>query len=75
MSSALRNSIFILALAILLPVAIFTGVEVASLNENEKMLEQVYREQLDGIIFSINQYGADFYDFPLTVTPVHSIYL
>ena len=27
------------------------------------MLEQVYREQLDGIIFSINQYGADLLDF------------
>lgn len=50
-------------MAILLPVGIFSGIEVASLNENEKMLEQVYREQLDGIIFSINQYSADLFDF------------
>ncbi len=63
MSSALKNSILILALAVLLPISIFTVVEIASLNENEKMLEQVYREQLDGIIFSINQYGADLFDF------------
>ena len=63
MSSALKNSVLILALAILLPVSIFTVVEVASLNENEKVLENVYREQLDGIIFSINQYGSDLFDF------------
>ena len=63
MSSGLKNSILILALAILLPVSIFTVVEVASLNENEKILEKVYREQLDGIIFTINQYGADLFDF------------
>ncbi len=63
MSSALKNSILILALAILLPVSIFTVVEVASLNENEKVLEGVYREQLEGIIFSINQYGSDLFDF------------
>ena len=63
MSSGLRNIALILTLAVLLPVAIFTVVEISSLNQNEKMLEQVYREQLDGIIFSINQYGADLFDF------------
>ncbi|MEO9869420.1 sensor histidine kinase [Ekhidna sp.] len=63
MSSSLKNTVLILTLAVLLPVAIFSAVEVASLNENEQMLEQVYREQLDGIIFSVNQYAADLFDF------------
>ncbi len=63
MSASFRNSIFILALAVLLPIAIISVVEVSSLNENEEALEQVYREQLDGIIFSINQYSADLFDF------------
>lgn len=63
MSSSIRNIVLILTLAVLLPIAIFSAVEVASLNENEEMLEQVYREQLDGIVFSINQYSADLFDF------------
>ena len=63
MSSSIKNIVLILTLAILLPIAIFSAVEVASLNENEQMLEQVYREQLDGIIFSVNQYSADIFDF------------
>ncbi|WP_436515834.1 hypothetical protein [Ekhidna sp. To15] len=63
MSRSIRNIVLILTLAVLLPIAIFSAIEVASLNENEQMLEQVYREQLDGIIFSVNQYSADLFDF------------
>lgn len=63
MSSSLRNIVLILTLAILFPIAIFSVMEVASLNENEEVLEEVYREQLDGIIFSVNQYSADLFDF------------
>ncbi|MEO9484304.1 MAG: HAMP domain-containing sensor histidine kinase [Ekhidna sp.] len=63
MSSSVRNIVLILMLAVLLPIAIFSAIEVSSLNENEETLEEVYREQLDGIIFSINQYSADLFDF------------
>lgn len=48
---------------ILLPIAAFTTWEVSKLNENEQVLEEVYREQLSSIIFSINQYSADLFDF------------
>ncbi|MFK7954421.1 MAG: sensor histidine kinase [Ekhidna sp.] len=63
MSSSFRNIILILTFVILLPVSIFTAVEVGSLNEDEKILEEVYREQLDAIIFSINQYSSDLFNF------------
>ena len=41
------------------------GVIIGSLNENEEMMEDIYREQLDAIIFSINQYSGDLFDFYL----------
>lgn len=63
MSSSFRNIILILTFVILLPVSIFTAVEIGSLNEDEKILEEVYREQLDAIIFSINQYSSDLFNF------------
>ena len=38
-------------------------MEIGSLNENEEVLEQVYREQLDAVIFTVNQYTTDLFDF------------
>ena len=63
MSSSLKNIILILAFVILLPVSVFIALEIGSLNENEEMLEEIYLEQLDAIIFSINQYSGDLFDF------------
>jgi len=65
MLSFLKNIIVILVLVILLPFSVFIAYEVGSLSENEEILETVYREQLDAIIFSINQYSADILDFYL----------
>lgn len=44
---------------IVLPVILYVIFEVSNLKENEKVIEQIYKEQLDAIIFSINQYSTD----------------
>ncbi|CAN5307691.1 hypothetical protein BH23BAC1_BH23BAC1_24170 [soil metagenome] len=49
----------ILALLFLLPVVFFTVSEITSLNENERVIEEIYSKQLETILFSINQYSED----------------
>ncbi|MEL7062521.1 MAG: HAMP domain-containing sensor histidine kinase [Bacteroidota bacterium] len=43
----------------LLPVALFSLNQVNSLNETERVLTQLYQEQLETLIFSVNQYADD----------------
>ncbi len=50
---------FILILIIILPIAFLLFNEVGKLNENEKVLEQIYNNQLQAILFSVNQYSED----------------
>jgi two-component system phosphate regulon sensor histidine kinase PhoR len=51
---------FIIFLAILiLPTLIFSIYEIGTLRENEKVIENVYNNQLDAILFSVNQYSDD----------------
>ena len=49
----------ILILIIILPIAFLLINELAKLNENEQVLEQIYNNQLQAILFSINQYSED----------------
>lgn len=63
MSSSIKNILFILTFVILLPISIFTAMEISTLNENEEVLDKVYRKQLDGLVFSVNQYSADLFDY------------
>lgn len=63
MSSSIKNILFILTFVILLPISIFTVMEISTLNENEEVLDKVYRKQLDGLVFSVNQYSADLFDY------------
>lgn len=65
MSASIKNILLVLTFVIILPISIFTIMEISTLNENEEVLEKVYREQLDGIIFSINQYSGDIFSFYL----------
>jgi two-component system phosphate regulon sensor histidine kinase PhoR len=48
-----------LLLVILLPLLIFVVLEISSLKENEKVIERIYENQLDAILFSVNQYSED----------------
>lgn len=49
----------ILILIIILPIAFLLFNEVGKLNENERVLEQIYKNQLQAILFSVNQYSED----------------
>jgi signal transduction histidine kinase len=50
----------VLVLIVLLPALIYTAYEFNSLNENEKLLSDIYKKQLDAILFSVNQYTWDY---------------
>ena len=49
----------ILLIIIILPIAFLLFNELGKLNENEKVLEQIYNNQLQAILFSVNQYSED----------------
>lgn len=50
---------FILILIIILPVAFLIFNEIGKLNETEEILEETYNNQLEAILFSVNQYSDD----------------
>jgi two-component system, OmpR family, phosphate regulon sensor histidine kinase PhoR len=49
----------ILLFIILLPAVIFSIYEISTLNESEKMIDKIYNNQLDALLFSVNQYSED----------------
>ena len=59
MSKPIKKIGLFLLLIIVLPIIFLTYRELSSLNEDEKILEKIYKNQLDVIIFSVNQYSED----------------
>jgi two-component system, OmpR family, phosphate regulon sensor histidine kinase PhoR len=59
MNKSVKKISLILFVIILLPVSFITFREVTSLNENERVIEDIYKKQLDAILFSLNQYSED----------------
>ncbi len=59
MNRTLKNTALVLSVIILLPLISFSVYQLNSLSDNEKVLEQIYNEQLNTIIFSVNQYVDD----------------
>jgi two-component system phosphate regulon sensor histidine kinase PhoR len=51
--------ILIVVGTILLPIVLYVIFEISSISEGEEMIDKVYTEQLDAIIFSVNQYSTD----------------
>lgn len=49
----------ILTVIFLIPALFFSVYEISSLNKDEKMIEEIYRQQLEAILFSVNQYSDD----------------
>jgi two-component system phosphate regulon sensor histidine kinase PhoR len=49
----------LLLVIIILPVILLTLNEVSSLSDNEKVLETIYTNQLEAVLFSVNQYSED----------------
>ncbi len=49
----------ILVLIIILPIAFLLYNELVKLSKDEKVLEEIYNNQLQAILFSVNQYSED----------------
>ncbi len=59
MKSPLVKTITILIAVIFIPILFFTVYEISSLSSSEQVLNQIYTNQLDAILFSVNQYSED----------------
>ena len=57
--SSLRKIGLILLLIFLLPAIFFSAYEISSLNRDEEVINQIYEDQLDAILYSANQYSDD----------------
>src|ERR1041384_5906981 len=55
---SLRKIIVVFILIALLP-AIFLIYELVELNKNEAIVKETYQNQLDAILYSVNQYSDD----------------
>jgi two-component system phosphate regulon sensor histidine kinase PhoR len=49
----------LLTLVFLLPALFFSVYEMSSLDNDEKMIQEIYKKQLEAILFSVNQYSDD----------------
>lgn len=58
MQSPLRKIVLVFILIAMLP-AIFLIYELAELNKNEGIVRETYQNQLDAILYSVNQYSDD----------------
>jgi two-component system phosphate regulon sensor histidine kinase PhoR len=54
-----KRTFFIFLAILLLPTMIFSIYEIGTMRDNEKIVENVYNNQLDAILFSVNQYSDD----------------
>ncbi|MCF8261664.1 MAG: HAMP domain-containing histidine kinase [Melioribacteraceae bacterium] len=59
MQKSLKKIVFILVLAVILPSGIFIFYQFLSLDQNERIIRDIYSKQLDAILYSINQYSED----------------
>lgn len=57
--SPVQKIAFSVLLIILLPGLFYTVYELNSLSEKEQVLSEIYRQQLETILFSVNQYSWD----------------
>jgi two-component system, OmpR family, phosphate regulon sensor histidine kinase PhoR len=53
-----KIGLFLIIIA-LLPLMFFTFRELSSISENEKVIGEIYKSQLESILFSVNQYSDD----------------
>jgi len=59
MNSSLRKIALLILSVIILPVLVFSVFEIGNLRQNEKVIQDIYRNQLDAILYSVNQYSDD----------------
>ncbi len=59
MNNSIKKIALILILIVILPALIFSLYEINSLSEREAEIQEIYNNQLDAILFSVNQYSED----------------
>lgn len=57
MNNTLKKIAIPLLLIVIIPAVSYSVYEIASLNETEKIMEEIYKNQLDVILNSVNQYS------------------
>ncbi len=58
MRSFWKNAWF-LVIAVVLPIIAYTAYQLSTLSEDEDNINMIYQNQLDAILFSVNQYSDD----------------
>lgn len=56
----LKRIAIILVLIVVIPAALFTISEIATVNRDEELIREIYKTQLESIIYSVNQYSQDY---------------
>lgn len=59
MDKSIRKILIVLILVILLPALFFAVYEINSLTSNEQIIERIYNNQVEAILFSVNQFSED----------------
>lgn len=59
MDSSLRKIYILFLIIIILPSLIFTIYELSTFRQSEEVIEEIYNNQLDAILYSVNQYSED----------------
>jgi two-component system, OmpR family, phosphate regulon sensor histidine kinase PhoR len=56
---SIRKIVIVLIFVILLPALFFAVYEINSLSSNERIIERIYNNQVEAILFSVNQFSED----------------
>ncbi len=54
-----RRIAILILLVVIIPALFFTIYQIGALNQNEKVIEEIYNNQLDVILSSVNRYSDD----------------
>lgn len=49
----------IVGLLLVIPTSLFTAIELLTLSDQEEVIESIYTDQLESVLYSINQYADD----------------
>jgi two-component system phosphate regulon sensor histidine kinase PhoR len=60
MDKNIRKIFIVLVFIILFPALFFAVYEINSLTSNEQIIERIYTNQVESILFSVNQFSEDF---------------
>ena len=56
MQKKIKISLYLFITIVILPTFIFSLYEISSVSQSEKIIEEIYTNQLESVLFSINQY-------------------